>query len=817
MFYNYFLSALRNLRKTKLFSLINVLGLSIGMASCLLILHYVDFERSYDKFYESSERIYRLCYNRISSEGKPAHFASCTFPAAARIRGRFPEVERIARIYRYQTGVAFGDTKFREERMYMAEPQFLDIFKLKFIETAPKTMGGVPSTIGRRLNGLEERDRALISQSTAKKYFGAQNPMGKILRVNNSTDFKVVGIFEDIPHNSHLKFDLLLSYKNMPLRFKKGILSYWGQTEVYTYLRLKPGTDPGVFKEKLDRLVTAESGKRLNGYDMQLKLPLQPLEDIHLTSHYLGEYEINGNRDSVNLLFMIAFITIVLAWVNYINLSTAYVLTRTKETALRKMMGASRMQLMVRFLMESSLMHAAAVFVALVLVELALPYFSSITGIPMSYGIWLQSWFKPVIAAMFLVGVFLAGLYPVLVMSSFAPADILKRLPGITAGGINLRKALVVFQFVMALVLVTGTLSIYDQLRFMKNHNTGFDMNRVLVVKAPRIPPKTDYLVFTIFKEALLEQESVKKVCISTAVPGRQVTWEGGGFQKPGEATSKGKNYMVVGIDYDYVDLFDLKLAAGRNFSREFPTDTRALLVNETACEVMGFENAAQAVGKDVMYWKNRYRIAGVLKDFHQQSVKEAFEPHVFLLVPPHGLRWLVFSAKVAVAGCSETVARVKDRFEELFPNHPFSFFFLDEHYNRQFQGEELVGKVIALFAVLALVVTCMGIYGLSSFMVLQRTKEIGIRKALGAGIPRILLLLTSDFWVLLGVSFAISLPFSLYVVNHRLESFAIHINPGILMYILPLGLVAVITMLTIGIHVLRTSLADPVKSLRYE
>ncbi|MCP4218585.1 MAG: hypothetical protein GY765_28385, partial [bacterium] len=526
MFKNYLLSAFRNLKKAKLFSLINVMGLSIGFATCLLIVHYVAFERSYDKFYENSERIYRLRYERITSDGTSARFASCTPSAAIRIRGRFPDVEKIARIYRSGSFVYVRDCKPVKERMYYAEPEFFDIFKLKFKKLAPGLARG--GGIGLKLN------QAFLSLSTAKKYFGTQNPIGQTFKVGTRYSYKVVGVFEDIPANSHLKFDVLLSFKNLETAINFSVAVGWWKTGFYTYLLVKPGTDMETLKKKLADLVSKEGGG-LKSLNMEMTLPLQPLEDIHLNSHYMHEYELNGSRNSVNVLFIIAFFIVIIAWLNYINLSTVYFLTRTREIALRKVMGASPKQLMALFFVEIVLLNSIAVFFALVPVELSLFYFNTITGIPMEYGIWSTPWFPPVIAGMFLIGIFLAGLYPAFATTSFTATGTLKRLPGLSGKNIILRRTIVVFQFVIARVLVTATLGVYSQLDFMKKHDTGFDMEQVIVVKIPRLRAERHNNAVAAFKDALTRDAAVKKVCVSSEVPGRRISWDAGGIRKVGD------------------------------------------------------------------------------------------------------------------------------------------------------------------------------------------------------------------------------------------------------------------------------------------
>ena len=804
MFVNYLKTAVRNLVKTKLYSLINVLGLAIGMAACLLILHYVSYEKSYDKFHEAGERIYRLRYERTDSSGAAVKFASGTPPAAGFIRERYPEVEKIARIQNYRAVVSFGDRKFTEERMYFAEPDFLDILKFKFIKGDP-------------LNGIREANNAFISQSTARKYFGNQDPMGKTFSVDKKVDYQVAGVFADIPQNSHLKFDILLSYKNIYLRFGKDVLESWGHTTFFTYLRLKPGTDPRAFENKLVDLVESEAGELQKQYQVVIRLKMQPLYDIHLTSHFMQEYEINGHRDSVNFLFIIALFIIIMAWVNYINLSTARSLTRAREVGLRKVVGAARRQLMVQFFSEIILINLTAVVIALVLVQSFLPFFTQITGTPADFIIWEVGWFWTAILIMFLVGVFLSGLYPVAVMSSYKPTVVLRGKLGNSARGINLRKILVIFQFVIALVMIAGTLTVYWQLDYMKDQDPGFDKDHVLVVKAPRIRDAAYKEKFAAFKEELIKQSKIKGLCFVTEVPGRQIFWDNGGIVKYGEDVSKGKNYQIVGIDYDFVNLFDLTFTAGRNFSKQFPADKDALILNETGIKWMGFTDPDSAVGKKVDYWGNIYTIIGVLKDYHQQSLKAAFEPHIFRLLPYGRDIRGHFAVKINPHNVPETVRLVQHQYEEFFPGNPFEYIFLDEYYNQQYKEDELFGKVFGIFSFLAIFVTCLGIFGLSSFMAIQRTKEIGIRKVLGAGVSKILFLLTKDFLVLLLVSFIISLPPAILGIMEWLKGFANRINLQVWLFVLPLLMVAVVMLVTIGYHVIRAALANPVDSIRYE
>jgi putative ABC transport system permease protein len=806
MLINYLKSAVRNLKKTKLFSLINILGLAVGMTACLLILHYVNFEKSYDKFYENSERIYRLRYERTSSEGTAVRFASCCPPAAPAIRGQYPEVEQIARLYWFRAIVSLKDrnVKFHEERLYFAEPEFFDIFKLKFIEGDPAV-------------GVSEPGSAFLSQSTARKYFGDRDPIGQVISVDNKTDYKITGIYEDMAKNSHLKCDLLLSFKNVETLYGPQVLQSWGHTLFFTYLRLKPGADPREFQEKLPALVEAACGPLMKAYKVVIELKMQPLADIHLTSHYMQEYEANGSRDSVNFLFIIAVFIMVMAWVNYVNLSTARSLTRAREVGLRKVVGASRQQLMIQFFVETIVINLLALFVAFGLLKLFFPAFIQITGTPSDYSIWGAAWFWAAVPVMFAAGVILSGLYPVAAMTAFKPVAVLRGKLGNSARGINLRKALVVFQFLIAITLITATIAVFLQINYMKNQDLGFNMDDLLIVNAPRVRDESFREKFPVFKEELLKNADINKFCVATEVPGRQVLWDNGGIRRAGEDAGKGKNYQIVGVDYDFVDLFELDILHGRNFSREFPADKDALILNETAVKWMGFESAEEAIGQQVDYWRQIYTIIGVMKDYHQQSLKEDFEPHIFRLMP-YGRPILGrFALKINPANIKGILPMIQRKYEEFFPGNPFDYVFLDDYYNQQYKGDELFGSVIGIFSILAIIVTGLGIFGLSSFMAVQRTREIGIRKVLGATVPNILQLLTRDFLILIGISYIIALVVSFFGIRWWLNSFASRMDLSAWLFVLPLLVVGVITMLTTGSHVIKAALANPVDSIKYE
>jgi putative ABC transport system permease protein len=804
MLKNYLVVAFRSLRRNATASTINILGLAVGMAASLLILHYITFETSYDRFHPNSDRIYRLRYERTDNTGLSVKFASCCPPAAARIRDKYSEVEKIGRMLNTEASVSYEDKTFLESKIFFAEPDVFQVLMFNFVE-------GDPSS------GLASPNNTFISQSIAKKYFGDQNPVGQSLSFNKKTDYKVVGVFEDIPANSHLKFDFLLPWENLVAVAGPDYTEAWGHTGSYTYLRAAPGVDPRAFESKLQELVVAEC-PWLKEYDMTIDLKMQPLTDIHLTSHYMQEYEPNGSRQSVDYLLIIAVFIMIMAWVNFVNLSTAGATGRAKEVGLRKVVGASRKQLAGQFFYELAVTNLLAGLIATVMLTVALPHFNHLVGLPAGYYPWLQGWFWLALGAIMTVGVFLSGLYPVFVLSSFEPVVVLKGFLARTAHGFNLRKVLVVVQFAVATGLIVATITVFRQISFMRSQDVGFAIDQTLVVRAPRVrDPATYGSNVDALKETLLQQSGIAKVCHVTEVPGRQIYWDNGGIYRVGQAETEGKNYQIVGVDYDFADVFELEFVAGRNFSREFPSDQQSLVLSETATRQMGFADAASAVGEQVNYWDEIMPIVGVLKDYHQQSLKVAYEPHIFRFMPYGRGSMGAFAIRLHNGDVSSTVETVRQLYTEFFPGNSFEYFFLDDYYNQQYASDVLFGRVYGLFTLLAVIIIVLGIYGLSSYSVTRLTKEIGIRKVLGATVPGIVSLLTREFIMLITIANIIAWPVAYYLMSGWLENFANRTSVGVATFILAIAATLIVALLTVSFQVIRAARANPVKAIRYE
>lgn len=794
--------AIRNILKNKLYSIINILGLGIGVASFILILFYVRYEKSYDTFYENSDRIYRLRYERSSAEGEAVRFASCCPPAALRIRELYPEAEKIARIFRYRATVIFGDKTFYEERMYFAEQQIFDVFDFQLIT-------------GSKESGISDANCAFISESYSRKYFGNSDPLGKTINVDKEMSFVVTGIFRDIPENSHLKFDILLSWPNLLTHYGADIETSWGDTGFFTYFMLKPGVDPDEFEEKLKPLVERDFGDVLKEYKLTLDLKVQPLTDIHLNSSYMQEMEVNGNKNSVFFLSVIAFFILIIAWVNYINITTARSLTRATEVGLSKVVGASRKQLVIQFFIETFLINLLAFLVSVILLVLLLPVFHSFTGISGFYNIWNHPWFWGVIMFLFVLSVFLSGTYPVIVLTSFKTSEVLKGKYVYSRHGVFIRKALVVFQLIMAIGLITCTSFVFRQVKFLMKQDKGISTSDVLAVRAPRVRDNTFGSKLLVFKEELLKNQVISKFSVGTEVPGRQILWDAGGIFRVGSDQSK--NYQIVGIDWDYLNLLEAKIIAGRNFEKSYSTDSSSLILNEKATKWMEFASPEEAVNTKVNYWGKIYTIVGVVKDYNQQSPKEEFEPHIFRFMP-HGrdVRGF-FLMKLSSGSETQVLKIVEERFKEFFPDNPFDYFFLDDYYNQQYRDERLLGNIFGAFAILAIFITCMGIFGLTSFMMLQKTKEISIRRVTGSNIFGIIILFSKEFISITLIAFLIAVPVCYFWLIEWLQTFELKMDVSLWSFIIPFIFTLILTLITIGVIVYKTASASPVDNLRNE
>ncbi len=793
--------ALRNILKNKLSSVINIIGLTAGITAFLFIMQYVRYERSFDAFNRNFDNIYRLRYERSSAEGESVRFASCCPPAAIRIRELYPEVERIGRIFRYRATVIFGDRKFYEERMYFAEPQIFEIFDIDFITGNPAT-------------GISQANSAFISESYARKYFGENDPMGKTISVDKEMSFVITGIYRDIPENSHLNFDILLSWPDLLTHYGADIEGSWGDTGFYTYFILRSDASPEEFEEKLKDLVERDFGEVLRSYKLTCDLKVQPLRDIHLKSHFMQELEVNGNNDTVVFLNIIAFFILIIAWVNYINITTARAITRAIQVGLSKIAGASRIELIGQFLIETFLINLAAFVLSLFLILLLKPFFLNLAGIPSGFNFWREIWFWFTILSLIISSIIISGIYPVFVITSVRSSKIIQGNYTHSKSGILVRKILVAFQMIMAISLITCTVFVSGQNRYIQRQEKGISIKNILVVRAPRVRDASFGPRLLTFREELIKNQVITKLSVGTEVPGRQILWDAGGIFRVGSDQSK--NYQIIGIDYDYLDILDAEIIAGRNFDRSF-SDSSSLILNEKATKWMEFESPSEAVGKKVNYWGNIYTIVGVVKDYCQQSPREDFEPHIFRFMP-HGRDVRGFFMMEIQTGIDNTVLRfVEEKYNEFFPDNPFVYFFLEDYYNQQYRNDKLLVNTFGIFAILSIIITCLGIFGLTSYLMIQKAKEISIRRVLGSEVYNVIMLFSRDFIIISALAFVIAVPVSYYWITEWLDSFEVKMRITLWDFLLPYLFVLLITLITLVFIVHKTASVNPSGNLRSE
>ncbi|QJW91469.1 FtsX-like permease family protein [Spirosoma taeanense] len=805
MLRNYFKIAWRNVVRNKTFSAINILGLALGIAACVLILQYVSFELSYDDFHEKGDRIYRVRQDRYNEGKLSTQWAAGAHAAGSSFKAAFGEVEDYVKVItRSPVVVDYGEKSLKVEKVYVASESFFRIFSYPMVAGNPATALSEPNTVA-------------LSESIARKLFGSENPIGKTIQQNRKKAVKVTGVFKDFPANSHLKADYVIPY----LTFKNDVGpdnnpdNAWQWDGAMSYLLLRPGTDPKALEAKFPALVDKLAGEEHRKYRSAAIYLLQPLKDIHLYSHLMMEAEPNGDGNTVYLLLSIAFFIVVIAWVNYINLATARAINRAKEVGVRKAVGSLRTQLISQFMTESVLLNGLAVGLALVAVAVGLPTFNELSGQQLTLSLFLNKTFWLALVALFGVGAFLSGLYPAFVLSSFRPVAVLKGKVSASRQGTALRKGLVVFQFAASLFLLVGTLAVFRQIQFMRQQSLGIDIDQILVVNPPIVRNDSTYMrQLAAFKDELLRQPGIRQIAASSVVPGQASDWNAGGIRLKGMDESKGKQYRVIGVDYDFLKTFDLKLLAGRNFAKSFGSDPKAVIFNKMAVQQLGFDQPAQAIGKQIDFWGETFTIVGVTDNFHQQSLRDAYEPLILRLMPD--VRGF-FSVKLAAGQYTRTIASIRDEWNQFFPGNPFEYAFLDERFNEQYRADQRFGQVFGLFTAMAILVACLGLFGLATFTTAQRTKEIGVRKVLGASVAEIVQMLYREFALLVLIAFVVATPLAWYAVHQWLQSYAFRADLHWALFVVPFVLVLFIALLTVSFQSMKAALMNPVNSLRTE
>lgn len=802
MFKNCVKVALRNLGRHKGYTAINIGGLALGIACCVLILLYVRDELTYDRYHDHVERIYRIGTEMQRAGHDPMLMAMTPITVGPVAEETYAGIEASTRFRQHRSHVARQTEGFYEDNFYYADAAVFDIFSWPLSQGNPQT-------------ALVQPQSVVLTEVMAEKYFGRANPMGEAILVGDSL-FTVTGVMAPVPANSHLNIDFLASFSTLegPFRHAHWPQFPWWSLDYPTYVLLAEGSDAQAIGAQLWFLADQHIADTQEQYGTLQRYFLQPLADIHLGSSHIGfEYAATGSRTTVYLFAGIAFLILIIACVNFMNLATARSMQRAREVGMRKALGANRRQLVWQFLGESFLVTLAALVIAIVGILLVLPAFNALAGKTIVIQLWDDAALWIGLVALTLVTALLAGSYPAFALSGFRPLDTLKGVLSSDAKGRRLRQGLVVFQFATSVILIVATLGVFEQMQYMLNRDLGFDDEQVVVVPLQSTPSVLDH--YETVKQEFEALPTVLSAAVSSTVPGR--TTSRIVYLPEGADESETQSIATLVTDFDFIETLGLKVVAGRAFSEAFATDPdEGFIVNEAAVRHHGWGTPEQAVGKALRWgWPGKPgHIVGVVADFNQSGLQQIVEPMVMHIQPS----WFAYlSLKIQTEDMATTLSTLETTWRQWSPDRPFEYFFLDADYARQYEAEQQLARLFTTFATLAIVIACLGLFGLAAFMAERRTKEIGVRKVLGASASSIALLLSQDFLKLVGIAFLIAVPIAYAGLAQWLGTFAYATAIPWLVFLLAGGGALVAALLTVSYQALKAAFTDPAKALRYE
>jgi len=811
MFKNFLTLAFRNLMKRKMYSFINIFGLAIGVAVCLVILNYVDFELSYDSYHKNAENIYRTTttsYRNGELRGTSPLSGYAQGPA---LLEDIPEVKTYVRTHPMYGGAVVSYKKdgndpqtFKEDNIQFVDSTFLDVFTYTAVQGDLNTALDDPSSI-------------VITRKMADRYFGkAEDVLGKTLQVSggwSDGDYQVTAVIEDVPQNSHLTFGFLIPIHKLLTNGQYQNDNGWGWYNFITYVELHPHTDSKNVEGKLPAFIDKYEGKELAESNSKNILNLQPIRRIHLNPGYANESSATVGMSTIYFFLIISIFILAIAWINYINLSTARAMERAREVGIKKSIGAIRSQLVTQFLSESVLVNFLGVTLAVLMAIFLLPLLGEIVGKDFTFN-FADPRFWLVLLVLFLAGSLISGAYPAFVLSSFNVTEVLKGKSEKIGGGFSLRKVLVVFQFASSLMLIAGTFAIYRQMNFMRHQDKGLTMDQMLIVNGPKIvQPETARSRMISLKNELKELHGVQGVTTSGAIPGGGFNW-GTSMRRDGAQREEDKTGSVVWVDPDFINTYDITILAGRSFNPEIRSDMESVLVNEAALTAFGLGTPENALKERIIVGGDTTAIVGVLKNYHWNSLKTEHAPWLF---KADTISWRAFSIHLDGKNMNETIQAVEAKYKEAFPGNPFDYYFLDDFFNKQYKDDQQFGKIFSLFAMLAIVIACLGLWGLASFTTTQKLKEIGIRKVLGASVSSIMTLLSWQFFKLVLIASVIAIPVTWYGIDSWLGSFAFRIGLQWDLFVVPVVILIVLALGTVSLQILRGANINPAKILRSE
>jgi putative ABC transport system permease protein len=812
MLKNYFKIAFRNLMKYKFISFVNLFGLTVGMTCCLLILTYILNETSYEKYNPDAGRIYRVTRSFNNADGIVSlHLGAVAPPFAPLLQHDFPDIQKITSLLpNGSTPVRYEEKIFTEQNIFFADENLFDVFHVQVLKGNPKT-------------SLKDPFSVMLTPEVARKYFGDKDPMDKMIRLDNQFNLKVTGIYEPLPTATHLHPEMLLSFNTLrdsSIYGEHNLLTNWGNNSFFTYLLL-PDHYPvknleAQFPAFLDKNMhpsDAPAGYKASKYT---RLFLQPLNDIHLRSHLDSEIEENGDITRVIIFGAIALFILLIACINYMNLSTARSALRAREIGIRKVAGAERKEIIFQFLSESVMMAFLSILLAVLLAGLILPWLKNITGQDLSLHM-LTSWnvWLPLALSPFLVGI-LSGLYPALFMSSFKPALVLKGLfkPGNRT--VSFRKVLVIAQFSISIILIISTAIVYQQLAYMQKKSLGFDKGQIVTLPYSSTLHKN----YESFRTDLLQNANIREATRSSRIPsGRLLDEQGASIQVGDSIKPVNSDIKYVATDFDFVPAYSIQMVAGRNFSRSFGTDTNSFLLNAAAVQALSMHDPADAIGKNFIYGDVKGKVIGVFGDFNFESMHQKIMPLVFIIPTEKyaAQNYGILSIKIKGNNTRAALSHIEKTWKKYLPETPYEYSFLDEKFDQLYKSEQRQGALFTAFSGIAIFIACLGLFGLSAFAITQRIREIGIRKVLGASVAGIVRLLSWDFLKLVAIAALIAFPVAWYAMSHWLQDFAYRIEMQWWLFLVAGVLASVVALATISSLAIRAAISNPVKSLRSE
>lgn len=815
MFRHYFNISTRVLLRHKFYTTINILGLAVGMGVCLLIYQYIHIELSYDEFHEDAENIYRLTQTTIRNGEDQGTGVYTTYGLGPTAKAEIPGVKTFVRIYPDEIGMTVSnpenDEKYQEQEgmIWYVDSTFLKIFNFNLKQ------GFAEASLNEQLN-------IVLTEEMAIKYFGNSNPLGKTIEISAgvmSGNFTVSGVLEHLPTNSHLQFDFLLPIDYLLNRYGpfKNHDDGWDWKRFITYIQTNNEVQADELNKKLNQLVTRHVGKDLSESESYWKIGLQSLTDIHLKSNFPQDLASSpGNIQNVQFFTIIGLFILLMAWVNYINLSTARAMQRAKEVGVRKSIGALKRQLVYQFMIESVMINITAALLSLGLAYIGLPLLNKLIGENLSFSILESPGFWIIFFSITFLGSLLSGLYPAFILSSFNPVKVLKSVNMTSKRGLSLRKGLIAFQFLMSVLLISGTYLVYQQITFMKNQDLGFELEKILVVNGPRVAIKHGQealeTFFKTFRTEVLRHHSITSISGTSHIPvkGYMGSWN---TRKLGEPESAVKEGMVIFTDAYITDTYDMDFLAKKELPDEI-SNYEWLILNEEAVKTFGLASPEEALDEQLLIFGDTLKILGVVENIHWSSLKDKHLPILFTLDKYYGA---YFSIKMNMSDIQESIAHIEEIYNQVYPDDPFQYFFLDDAFNQQYQADLQFRNLFSAFSALAIFIACIGLFALVSYSATLRIKEIGIRKVLGAEVGHLMMLLSREYFMLLLIAIGMAVPAILFGGKAWLENYAYQVGISIDLFLIPGLLLLFISFLTVSYRTYATAKANPVEALKNE